>query len=337
MTLRWLLLLSLFLTALGCAAIPEVAHEPCYHNPFPQLQRVAVLPFFNQSDEPHLNQDKVALAYYNELQQIRGFEVMPVGVVKRKLLAQQVDLNRTTDYQAIARMLGVDAVVVGAVTDFDPYYPPRMTMAVNWYAANPYFHTIPPGYGLPWGTRGEESIPDALVFEAEFALARAQLATQTPDPDGDTTANRDEKNILPNTVAQQHSQPNDVKHAVHSSCAGSAVDVFDTMDSDAPAHWPDPRGFVPPPPSKKPSSYTPHRGPIMAHVRACNGHDSDFTAALENYYFFRDDARFGGWQSYLERSDDFIRFCCYLHLTEMLSARGGASKTQVALRWPIGR
>ena len=75
----------------------------------------------------------------------------------------------------------------------------------------------------------------------------------------------------------------------------------------------------------------------MTHVRAFNGHDSDFTGALESYYYFRDDARFGGWQSYLERSDDFIRFCCYLHLTEMLSARGGASKTQVAWRWPIGR
>ena len=82
---------------------------------------------------------------------------------------------------------------------------------------------------------------------------------------------------------------------------------------------------------------SPHRGPVMTHVRAFNGDDSDFTTALPNYYYFRDDARFGGWQSHLERSDDFTRFCCYLHLTEMLSARGGASKTQVAWRWPIGR
>ena len=30
--------------------------------------------------------------------------------------------------------------IVGAVTDYSPYYPPRMGLAVNWYAANPGFH-----------------------------------------------------------------------------------------------------------------------------------------------------------------------------------------------------
>ena len=310
MLLRWLILLSLPMTALGCAAIPEVSHEPRYHNPFPQLHRIAVLPFFNQSDERHLNQDKVALAYYNELQQVRGFEVMPVGVVKQKLLAHRIDLNRTTDYQAVARMLDVDAVVVGAVTDYDPYYPPRMTMAVNWYAANPCFHPIPAGYGLPWGTPEEEYIPDALVFEAEFALAREQLAIQTPEPHGDWVAD--------------------------SAGPSSSLPTAGTKASRSSV-WPDPRGFVPHPPAANRPLCSPYRGPIMTHVRAFNGHDSDFTTALANYYYFRDDARFGGWQSYLERSDDFTRFCCYLHLTEMLSARGGASKTQVAWRWPIGR
>ena len=323
---RNLLVCSALAMVSGCAVIPEVAHEPRFHNPFPQLHRVAVLPFFNQSDEPHLNQDKLAQAYYNELQQIRGFEVMPVGVVKNRLLANRVDLNRVTDYQAIARMLGVDAVVVGTVTDFDPYYPPRLTMAVNWYAANPCFHPIPPGYGLPWGTPEEEYIPDALVYEAEFALAREQLATQTP--------------TVPAGFA--HSRPatepsGKVQQATHALPVPDTIDPFATTESDVPSDWPDPSGFVPRGPSSQRPLCTPHNDPIMTHIRAFNGHNDDFTAALENYYFFRDDARFGGWQSYLERSDDFIRFCCYLHLTEMLSARGGTSKTQVALRWPIGR
>ena len=77
---------GLWLAALltsGCAAIPDIAHEPQIHNPFPQLARVAILPFFNQSKDPTLDQDRVALAYYNELQQIPGFEVMPIGVVKQ--------------------------------------------------------------------------------------------------------------------------------------------------------------------------------------------------------------------------------------------------------------
>jgi hypothetical protein len=332
------------LSAGGCAAIPEVTHEPRFHNPFPQLHRVAVLPFFNQSGDPTLNQDDVALAYYNELQLIRGFEVMPVGVVKQRLLANQVDLNRSTDYQAIARMLDVDAVVVGAITDYTAYYPPRLTMAVNWYAANPGFHPIPPGYGLPWGTPEEEYIPDSLVFEAEFALAREQLATQTPtQPLPSTIPQCDVRPTSPIATAAGTDviSSTDAMHPaggdeLPSQFVHATGDVGATA-SDVPLNWPDPSGFVPPPPAPVRPLPAPHHGPIMTHVRTYNGHDSDFTTALASYYYFRDDARFGGWQSYLERSDDFIRFCCYLHLTEMLSARGGVGKTQVAWRWPIGR
>src|SRR6185436_19652256 len=58
--------------------------------------------------------------------------------------------------------------------------PPRCGLQVEWYAANPCFHPIPAGYGLPWGTPEEEFIPAPLVFEAELALAKAQLRTQTP-------------------------------------------------------------------------------------------------------------------------------------------------------------
>jgi hypothetical protein len=77
----------------------------------------------------------------------------------------------------------------------------------------------------------------------------------------------------------------------------------------------------------------PHNGPVMTHTRIYHGNDGDFTEALANYYHFRNDARFGGWQNYLQRSDDFIRFCCHVHIAEMLSARGGGDPTRVVWRW----
>ena len=106
---------------------------------------MAVLPFFNQSDDPTLNPDQIAIAYYNELQQIPGFEVVPVGVTVRQLKLHGIRLGPGTDYQQLARRLGVDAVVVGAVTDYRSYCPPRMTLAVNWFAANSCLHPIPSG------------------------------------------------------------------------------------------------------------------------------------------------------------------------------------------------
>ncbi len=180
--LCWFVLLLAFG---GCNFLPDVRHKPQFHNPFPQLQTVAVLPFRNQSQEATVSGSRVTLAYYNELQSIPGFEVIPVGVVESQLLVFEEQVlgrpaSRPEDFQRFAKHLGVDAVLQGSITDFQSYYPPRMTLKVNWYAANEGYHPIPPGYGLPWGTKAEKKIPETVRLESERALAREQLKTQTP-------------------------------------------------------------------------------------------------------------------------------------------------------------
>ncbi|MFN9911623.1 MAG: hypothetical protein ACK53L_03500, partial [Pirellulaceae bacterium] len=122
---------------------------------------------------------------YNELQSIPGFEVLPVGAVEAAVAGfeEQVlrrPISSPEDLQQFARYLGVDAVLHGSITDFQTYYPPRMTLKVNWYAANEGFHPVPPGYCLPWGTKAEKKIPEAIRLEAERALAREQLQSQIP-------------------------------------------------------------------------------------------------------------------------------------------------------------
>lgn len=318
----------------GCAFVPQIRHQPQYHNPFPQLHRVAILPFFNLSSNPTINQDEVAEAYYVELQQIPGFEVMPPGVVKQVLMLHEIEINGTTDFQELAQMLGVDVLIRGAVTEFDPYYPPRVGISVDWFAANPAFHPIPPGYGLPWGSTEEEHIPDSLVFEAEFALARKQLKTQTPEMPTMQKAQQ--------VQATQHVEPEELPS--DAPAVGQIDDLGEVSEAlatpagpDLPDGWPDPRGFIPAPPSPLKPAYRPQSEPIISHTRLYTGDDDKFTENLDNYYYFRDDARFGGWQSYLRRSDDFIRFCCHLHIAETLTARGGAGKTRVVWRWPFGR
>ncbi|MEM8864700.1 MAG: hypothetical protein AAGF31_04055 [Planctomycetota bacterium] len=385
------LLAVCLLSAPGChLLLPEVSTQPVLHNPFPQLSRVAVAPFFNQSDEPTVDGRQFAMAYFAELQAIRGFEVVPVGVVEEAILQHAVDLSSPGEARRLADLLGVDALVVGSVTDYSPYYPPRCGMRVEWYAANPGFHAIPAGYGLPWGTPDEEFIPDELVFEAEMALAREQLATQTPDCFEDCQALAPppsfalphEANPIPTDVFEEE-MPTDGEDgtdllppppapagngatqgdkaaqvganvatpAQHAEVADLPVDSnavgptsgmggpFDTTCATgmAPVGWPDARGFTPPGPSPTRPACVPTHGPVMTHTQIYRGHDADFTAALASYVSFRDDARFGGWQSYLERSEDFIRFCAHLHLAEMLTARGGGRETRVVSRWSESR
>lgn len=322
----------------GCAAVPSRYVQPVYHNPFPQLHRVAVLPFYNQSTEPTVDGEALALAYYNELQAIQGFEVMPVGVARRMLEASRIRPTSGSDFQELARLMRVDAVIVGSVTEYSPYYPPRLGLSIDWYAANPGYHPIPAGYGLPWGTAEEEFIPSKLVKESEFALAREQLKSQTPQYDEQENRAQQAKN-------DEISQPAD-KQAAYETAAdrvvGSGVNGGSVIGSGVPGAapppaWPDPRGFVPLPPGQQPPPLRPQYEPIITHTRIFHGQDADFTQRLEAYFETRDDARFGGWQTYLQRPSDFIRFCCYLHVTETLAARGGAGESQVVWRWPISR
>jgi hypothetical protein len=331
----------------GCAVLPEVYHKPQLHNPFPQLSRVAVAPFFNLSNEPTLNGAKVAIAYYNELQTVPGFEVIPVGIVENAMVTTKNDLRGPEEARRLAEFLHVDAIVIGVITDYTPYYPPRFGMKVEWYAANPGLHPIPPGYGLPWGTRDEKDIPGPLVFEAEMALAKAQMKTQTPaqpatpvaepprrDPHSENPpALNDAQSTLP---SGGNNKDKNVKPADYTVEADpNATDGRNSaIEPVLPPNWPDPKGFIPPGPRPTPPPYLPSKAPVLCHVRIYNGNDADFTTALNNYYELRDEARFGGWQGYLQRSDDFIRFCCHMHISEMLSARGGAGEAKVVWRWP---
>lgn len=332
----------------GCALWPDRVVEPQFHNPFPQLHRVAVLPFYNQSAEPTVDGDAVALAYYNELQAIPGFEVMPVGVAKQLLTASIAGSGsepRTgSDFQRLAQLIGVDAVVVGSITEYSPYYPPRMGLAVDWYAANPGFHPIPAGYGLPWGRAEEEFIPSPLVREAEFALAREQLKTQAPEAPLPAEESRGDiapaafqappAETLPAPSSESLTPSLPPPHV--SSGAGGDIAAVAAVPK-LPSDWPDPRGFIPPPPSDHRPSLRPQHAPLITHTRIYHGQDAKFTERLATYYYLRDDARFGGWTGYLERPQDFVRFCCYLHVTETLAARGGAGEARVLWRWPIGR
>ncbi|MEE8452113.1 MAG: hypothetical protein V3R99_09370 [Thermoguttaceae bacterium] len=372
--LRYSLLLGCLLST-GCSVLPEIAHQPTFHNPFPQLSKVAVAPFFNLSEEATLNGSEVALAYYNELQSIPGFEVTPVGTVKAAMEAYNIDLTGPADARQLAQLLDVDVLVVGVVTDYDPYYPPRMGMKVLWYAANPSFHPIPPGYGLPWGTPEEEFIPAPLVFEAEMALAKEQLVTQTPPyerfvPEIDVPKplqvtpepeKEDEwqgpdwdEGVEPVQYVTQNGEPGDGSagdgEVIGGGPAGGGVaeEFSPTNPGDLaqpggvppvgmPPNWPDARGFIPPPPRVGPPTAQATVEPVISHTRIYNGNDMEFTEALASYYYFRDEARFGGWQAYLQRSSDFIRFCCHMHIAETLSARGGVGETRVVWRWPTIR
>ena len=223
-----------------------------------------------------------------------------------------------------------------------------------------------PATVCPGGPLTKNIFPLRWFYETEFALAKAQLATQTPKQDysilnAATTAPAAAPGQTPKqepgrskpAAPGSNDAPADtesglwIEETSYQQPAEAAktaeAEVADPQDPRTgaadpefgfPPDWPDPSGLVPPPPRVAPQSCCPSDKPVLRHTQIFNGNDSEFTEALSSYYFFRDDARFGGWQTYLERSDDFIRFCCRMHIWEMFSARGGAGETRVVWRWP---
>ena len=369
-SVAWMMVCCVGLSLSGCTLFPDIRHKPQYHNPFPQLTRIAILPFRNQSQEPTLKGSRVTSAYYAELQSIPGFEILPVGVVENQWLAFETNILRrpaatSEDFQRFAQYLGVDAVLQGAITDYTPYYPPRIALNVNWYAANPGFHPIPAGYGLPWGTKNDKKIPQWVRLEAERSLAREQLKTQSPelrdsmenevdqtDEDQDDepiemtaflgsqdSADRTPGEPIPFPLPAPSSQEASSKTSNQTGNEEVPAQRSDeeTPFSDLPADWPDPEGFIPHAPRSQRPPLIAQYEPVISYMKAYNGSDEDFTESLEEYFYFRDDVRFGGWQAYLQRSEDFIRFCCHRHVVETLAARGGQLESRLILRWPIGR
>lgn len=316
----WLLATWLIVGA-GCVHFPVPVYEPAVHNPFPHLMRVAIAPFFNLSAEPSVDGRQFALAYYNELQSVPGFEVTPIGVVESTIQAEHLSLDSAEDVRRLAELLDADAVVVGAITDFSPYYPPRCGMRVEWYAADPSLQPILPGDGLPWDGPEGEQIPERLAYESQMAHARAkadQGATHTESeatPDGGGEA--DGPRLL---SAMSRADASRRQHAAGPT--GTAAPIGKIA-----------RGKLP----RLEAMASPPAEPVMRHTETYNGNDPKLTEALAAYVSLHDERRYGGWPSYLERSDDFIRFCCHLHISKMLTARGGAGKTQVRWRWPADR
>ena len=196
---------------------------------------------------------------------------------------------------------------------------------MEWYTSNPGYHEIPAGYGLPWNTPEEEFIPGTLVYESQMALTRAQLASQAPDCDGaclplptpptnyDATGAGDDGNPFESQlrivqheeewpggepepmVDDSYTSESETADANESIVVGGAI----ATDGTPLPNWPDESCFVPASPQAVQPACLPHDGPVLSHTRIYHGTDSAITQALKSYAYFRDDARFGGWESYL--------------------------------------
>ncbi len=278
-------------------------------NPVPGLTTVAVAPFLNLSHERSVDGRRFAFAYQAELQKVPGFQVLPVGVTEQAISDLGLDLDGPDDALALAKELGVDAVVIGAVTDYNPYYPPRIGLQVAWYSPKAW-QFVP---GVPVQTAAGEPRPLILAQSPDEA-APAQPPLPAP-------AAESEPARLGPSMGGPSAMPPPVMSAPFAACppeygrCGPGCPPAFCPPSFDPAHDP--------------------RKPIMAYTRLFDGAEADLTALLRDYVALSGDLRSGGWEAYLHRSEDFIRFTAHRMILEMLTLHGGESKRRYV--WMLHR
>ncbi|MCA8982840.1 MAG: hypothetical protein R3C12_01790 [Planctomycetaceae bacterium] len=147
-------------------------------NPAPNLPRIAVAPFVNLSSERSVDGRRFAEAYYTELQKVPGFQVIPVGVVESALHDYGLNLDSPADMEKLIHILDVDGLCFGAVTEYNPYYPPRLGLQISWYTTKfPDFQPglpLDPAAGKSWrdaSGRGKRTLPREASWSDRFRCA----------------------------------------------------------------------------------------------------------------------------------------------------------------------
>ncbi|GEM_PF-2695915 len=113
----------------GC--LPSTKYREYPRNPDPEIKRVVVLPFLNYTRDP-IDADEMATIFASELVKFPGFDVVRPLVV-RAAMREGEKIATLDDALKFARRLNADAIVAVAVTDHDPYDPPRTALSVQWF------------------------------------------------------------------------------------------------------------------------------------------------------------------------------------------------------------
>lgn len=307
--------------ASGCAAVPVNVG-----NPIPGMTTIAVAPFFNLSAEPSVDGRRFAIAYYTELSKTANYQVIPVGIVETAIRENDLDMSNSADAVKLAQILDADAVVIGAVTHYSPYYPPQLGVHIRWFSPREW--VFYPGIS-GGGDKDQDPLPDPECLPPEGKKPATQVVRgQSADRGAEAESRAPFPSIPHVQIAQSGGSAGNSKSNVP---PGPVIWPSRPESSDV---WPaSPAQALP---GKSSGAFCePTQSdavqPVMSYTRFFDGADQQLIQALEGYYVMRGDMRSGGWEAYLHRSDDFVQFASHVLVVEMLMLHGGPLKTKKML------
>jgi hypothetical protein len=132
-----LALLVLLLPLWGGCGVQRDARDtpvPRLVAPYAERQVWAVAPLRNESGSLHADGVRIADHLARQLERAEGIDVIPVNRVLAAMDAMRLgSVASPEDALQLRRTLGVDAIVIGTVSSYDPYDPPKLGLAVELY------------------------------------------------------------------------------------------------------------------------------------------------------------------------------------------------------------
>ncbi|MCZ6834626.1 MAG: hypothetical protein O7G85_02530 [Planctomycetota bacterium] len=135
---RRTIIVSLLMVGLLMSCETQKLQSPDFLKaPYRTAQLWAVAPFNNESGSSLVETYRIADLFTEQVQQVEGLNALPVN---RVIVAmRQLELESITtpeDAGTLLRLLGVDGLIVGTISSYDAYPPPKMGVALQLYHRN---------------------------------------------------------------------------------------------------------------------------------------------------------------------------------------------------------
>lgn len=183
----------------GCVKV-EPRGEVLYNSLY-GINTVVIAPVMNLSTSPNVDMVEVTESLASELGHVKGLRVVPIGRVYQYLSSQEMaTVGSAAEARGLAQVFGAQATIVAAITEYDPYEPPVMGVAVQMYTTGlvaapvgsaEYDPVAASRSGVPIAVTDEASLPrdsvnrvfngrDHEVEQLARLYAERQLADDSP-------------------------------------------------------------------------------------------------------------------------------------------------------------
>ncbi|MGQ0626570.1 MAG: hypothetical protein ACT4PL_00530 [Phycisphaerales bacterium] len=161
----------------GCAPSEEVLTRPfALSAPYPVLSPLplwAVAPLNNESGTSAVDALALTDTVIGKVSEVQGLATIPLNRTLAAMRALRISAIRSPeDARRVADALGADAIVVGSITAYDPYNPPKLGITLGLFSG---------GKSRVMGTAPSESGLDPAALQRAATEGGIKAATPRPE------------------------------------------------------------------------------------------------------------------------------------------------------------